>query len=104
MRRIAQPVAAEYNGFAYVVAGAGRFGADGEPATRGQMVMFARDGDEVVIENAADAASPLSVLLIAGVPLGEPVARYGPFVMNTKEEIYQAFADYRSGRMGEINF
>jgi quercetin 2,3-dioxygenase len=102
--RIAQPVPAEYNGFAYVVAGAGRFGADGEPATRGQMVMFARDGDEVVIENAADAASPLSVLLIAGVPLGEPVARYGPFVMNTKEEIYQAFADYRSGRMGEINF
>ena len=102
--RIAQPVPAEYNGFAYVVAGAGRFGADGEQATRGQMVMFARDGDDVVIENAADAASPLSVLLIAGVPLGEPVARYGPFVMNTKEEIYQAFADYRSGRMGEINF
>ncbi|HJQ22398.1 MAG TPA: pirin family protein [Blastocatellia bacterium] len=102
--RIAQPLPAEYNGFAYVVAGAGRFGADAERAVRGQMVVFSRDGDEVLIENAADATAPLSVLLIAGVPLGEPVARYGPFVMNTKEEIYQAFADYRSGRMGEINF
>jgi len=44
------------------------------------------------------------VLLIAGVPLGEPVARYGPFVMNTEEEIYQAVEDFRSGRMGAINF
>ena len=102
--QIAQSVPAAYNAFAYVVGGAGRFGADHEQATRGQMVMFAGDGDEVIIENAADATAPLSVLLIAGVPLGEPVARYGPFVMNTKAEIYQAFADYRSGRMGEINF
>jgi quercetin 2,3-dioxygenase len=42
------------------------------------------------------------VLLIAGMPLREPVARYGPFVMNTKEEIIKAFEDYREGRMGEI--
>ena len=102
--RILQSVPAAYNAFAYVVGGAGRFGPGDAQATRGQMVMFAGDGDEVSIENAADATAPLSVLLIAGLPLGEPVARYGPFVMNTKEEIYQAFADYRSGRMGEINF
>jgi redox-sensitive bicupin YhaK (pirin superfamily) len=102
--RVAQPVPAEYNGFAYVVEGEGRFGAGGERATRGQMVMFAQDGDEVIIENPASAGSPLSVLLIAGVPLGEPIARYGPFVMSTREEIYQAIEDYRSGRMGEINF
>jgi len=42
------------------------------------------------------------VLLIAGVPLNEPIARYGPFVMNTEAEIHQAFEDYRRGRMGAI--
>jgi redox-sensitive bicupin YhaK (pirin superfamily) len=64
------------------------------------MVLFAQGGDEVRIENAADAT--LEVLLIAGLPLNEPVARYGPFVMNTREEIYQAIEDYRLGKMGEI--
>jgi redox-sensitive bicupin YhaK (pirin superfamily) len=44
------------------------------------------------------------VFLIGGRPLEEPVARYGPFVMNTPQEIQQAFEDYRSGRMGSINF
>ena len=64
----------------------------------------APDGDEVTIENPSDAASALDVLLVAGVPLNEQVARYGPFVMNTEAEIYQAIEDYRSGRMGEIGF
>ncbi len=67
------------------------------------MVMFAPDGDEVRIENPAVAAETLEVLLIAGVPLNEPIARYGPFVMNTEAEIHQAFEDYRRGRMGVIN-
>jgi hypothetical protein len=61
--------------------------------------MFARDGDAVSIEARTD----MDVLLIGGVPLGEPVARYGPFVMNTQDEIYQAIEDYRSGRMGSIS-
>jgi len=68
------------------------------------MVMFAQDGEVVEIMNSATATEPLNVLLIGGVPLNEPVARYGPFVMNTREEIYQAVEDYRNGRMGEINF
>jgi redox-sensitive bicupin YhaK (pirin superfamily) len=97
---VSQQVPFEYNGFAYVVSGEGLFGADGERASRGQMVMFAQDGDEVTIQNAGN--SPLELLLIAGVPLGEPISRYGPFVMNTREEIQQAFEDYRSGRMGAI--
>jgi len=54
-------------------------------------------------ENAADAKATLEVLLIAGVPLNEPVARYGPFVMNTEDEIRQAIKDYQLGRMGSIN-
>ena len=100
--RVWQIVPRGYNAFAYVIDGAGRFGADEEEATDGQMLMFARDGDEVLMTNPADAGSSLDVLLIAGVPLHEPVARYGPFVMNTRAEIYQAIEDYQSGRMGAI--
>jgi hypothetical protein len=67
------------------------------------MVMFVADGDDVAIENPADAVGPLELLLIAGLPLNEQVVRYGPFVMSTEEEIYQAVEDFRSGRMGAIN-
>ena len=98
-----QQVPSAYNAFAYVVEGDGLFGAEGERAGDGQMVLFAQDGDEVRIENPADAKAGLEVLLIAGVPLNEPVARYGPFVMNTEAEIRQAIEDYRLGRMGAIN-
>src|SRR6266851_5151289 len=98
-----QQVPRAYNSFAYVVEGAGLFGAEGERGADGQMVIFAPDGDEVRIENPADAKAALEVLLIAGVPLNEPIARYGPFVMNTEAEIHQAFEDYRRGRMGAIN-
>ncbi|HLO50626.1 MAG TPA: pirin-like C-terminal cupin domain-containing protein, partial [Kamptonema sp.] len=51
----------------------------------------------------ADAQQPLDFLLIAGVPLNEPVVRYGPFVMNTEVEIMQAIADYQNGRIGQIH-
>lgn len=97
-----QPVPRDYNAFAYVVEGAGLFGAAGERGADGQMVMFAPDGDKVRFENPPDAKTTLEVLLIAGVPLNEPIARYGPFVMNTEAEIHQAFDDYRRGRMGAI--
>jgi quercetin 2,3-dioxygenase len=53
---------------------------------------------------SATTTSSLDILLIGGIPLNEPVARYGPFVMNTKEEIIQAIDDYRNGKMGDINF
>jgi redox-sensitive bicupin YhaK (pirin superfamily) len=100
---VSQSVPSAYNAFAYIVDGEGRFGAAGDRATDGQMVMFARDADSVILENASDAATDLEVLLIAGEPLGEPVVRYGPFVMNTEAEIRQAIDDYRHGRMGAIN-
>ena len=51
----------------------------------------------MVIEASADA----KLILVAGQPLKEPIVQYGPFVMNTKEEIYQALADFRDGRLGE---
>jgi len=75
---------------------------EGKRGADGQMIMFAPDGDAVRIENSTDASETLEVLVIAGVPLNEPIARYGPFVMNTETEIHQAFEDYRRGRMGAI--
>jgi hypothetical protein len=98
-----QQVPDAYQAFAYVVEGEGLFGAEGESAGDGQMVMFSQDGGEVRIENPLEAKAALGILLIAGVPLNEPVARYGPFVMNTDDEIRQAIEDYQMGRMGVIN-
>jgi redox-sensitive bicupin YhaK (pirin superfamily) len=99
---VMQQVPHDYNAFAYIVDGTGLFGAETERGGDGQMVMFAPDGDNVRVENPRDAKTTLEVLLIAGVPLNEPIARYGPFVMNTEAEIHQAFEDYRRGRMGAI--
>jgi quercetin 2,3-dioxygenase len=99
-----QPVPKEYNAFIYVLDGEGLFGAAKELAGDGQMVLFAQDGEEIAIANSSNAKSSLDLLLIAGVPLNEPVVRYGPFVMNTEAEIIQAIADYRNGRMGSIDF
>jgi redox-sensitive bicupin YhaK (pirin superfamily) len=99
---VTQKVARTYSTFAYVIDGEGLFGANGERAGDGQMVLFAQDGDDLIIANAADAKTALEVLVIGGVPLNEPIARYGPFVMNTREEVYQAVEDYRLGKMGVI--
>ncbi|URD53833.1 pirin family protein [Chroococcidiopsis sp. CCNUC1] len=97
-----QPVPKEYNAFVYVLEGSGLFGTELAPGDDGQMVLFAQDGEDVAISNPANAQRPLDLLLIAGVPLNEPVVRYGPFVMNTEAEIIQAIDDYQAGRMGRI--
>ena len=99
---VTQSVPTNFNTFAYVIDGQGLFGAEHERGEDGQMVLFAPDGEELTIENPSDSASTLEVLLIGGVPLNEPVARYGPFVMNTREEILKAVEDYQNGKMGEI--
>lgn len=99
---IVQPVPGEYSAFAYVLEGYGLFGVEQASGEDGQMVIFAQDGEEVTFTNPVDAQQPLDLLLIAGVPLNEPVVRYGPFVMNTEAEILQAIDDYRNGRMGRI--
>ncbi|HSS45226.1 MAG TPA: pirin family protein [Thermoanaerobaculia bacterium] len=95
-----QPVPAQYNAFAYVVNGDGAFGRDARPARAHELVLFSSDGEDVLI--TASEKAPLRALLIAGKPLQEPVARAGPFVMNTRAELAQAFEDYQSGRLGEI--
>lgn len=92
--RFAQALPATHNAFVYVYRGDVTIAGTRVPAQR--MAILANDAqrDGVVIE----AASTARVLLIAGRPLGEPIAQYGPFVMNTKDEIYQAVQDYQSGQ------
>ena len=97
-----QPLPAGSNAFAYLISGSGQFGAEKTGARKSQMVTFGNQGDGVRIAVAADAPEPLSLLLIAGKPLAEPLARYGPFVMNTEREIVEAIEDYRAGRFGKI--
>ena len=66
------------------------------------MVAMLADGDRVRLSVLADATEGAELLLLGGTPLREPVARYGPFVMNQASEIHQAIADYQAGRMGQI--
>ncbi|CAN5624324.1 pirin family protein [soil metagenome] len=91
-----------YNAFVYVISGEGTFGDDEKYAKRGNVIIFNKDGENVKIKSSKDANEPLHFLFIAGVPLNEPISRYGPFVMNTKQEIYQAMEDYRNGKLGVI--
>lgn len=100
--KIEQSVPEDFNVFAYVLEGSGQFGRDGIATSRGNMVMFAKDGTVVSAEAPKTSDATLEFLLIGGQPLNEPVARYGPFVMNTKEEIGQAMEDYSRGVLGKI--
>ena len=93
-----QPLSEDFNAFAYVVEGAGLFGAAKTPARPHELVLFGNDGGTARLAAGPDSA--LRVLLIAGRPLGEPVARAGPFVMNTRAEVVQAFEDFQQGRLG----
>ena len=94
--RFTQPIRTTYNAFAFIISGDATFGD--RLARENDMVLFDRDGDDVSFASANGA----ELLLIGGVPLNEPVARYGPFVMNTNGEIRQAMIDYQTGRFGEI--
>jgi redox-sensitive bicupin YhaK (pirin superfamily) len=102
--RLTLPWPVDYNGLAYVLAGAGTAGAEGAPIRTGQLVAFgAGDALTLSADEAQEGRHPtLEVVLLGGKPIGEPVAWYGPFVMNTHAEIAQALDDYRAGRMGQI--
>jgi hypothetical protein len=102
--RIEVPWPREQNALVYVLSGRGSVGSDGRPLQSGQLALLG-PGDYVVVSAAGSQetrAPKLDVLLLGGVPIGEPVAWYGPFVMNTESEIRQAFEDYQHGRMGQV--
>ena len=98
--RVTQAVPPGFSAFAYVFGGQGLLGRDGRAVRDRQLAAFADDGDAVELEAPEEAKEPLQLLLIGGQPLGEPVARYGPFVMNDEAEIQEAIEDYRAGRLG----
>jgi hypothetical protein len=102
--RLSVPWRADYNALAYVLAGHGTVGSERRPISTGQLAVFG-SGNALTIAAAPvqESRSPsLDVLLLGGRPIGEPVAWMGPFVMNTREEVMQAFADYQAGRLGSI--
>ena len=94
-----QAVPKQYEGFLYVWRGSGFLGSERKPASMGQVGLLDQ-GEEVRLE--ASENEEIRILLIAGEPIREPIARHGPFVMNTWEEIQQAFQDYQSGKLGKI--
>ena len=98
--RVLQPMPRDWNAFVYVFGGRGLVGKEGLPVMDGQAAILATDGELISLDAAPDVHVPLDVLLVAGLPLREPVVRYGPFVMNTREEIVQAVEDFRAGRLG----
>ena len=94
----------EYNALGYVLAGRGYAGAEGRPVHSGQLVVFG-SGDRVTFRAAdeQDSHTPtLELYLLGGQPIREPVAHYGPFVMNTRDELIKAIEDYQAGRLGVI--
>jgi redox-sensitive bicupin YhaK (pirin superfamily) len=93
-----------FNALAYVLSGAGHVGAERRPVRTGQLAVFG-PGDRIVVEAATEQESrhpALDVLVLGGRPIREPVAWMGPFVMNTKREVLDAFEDYQAGRIGSI--
>jgi quercetin 2,3-dioxygenase len=93
-----QPVPKDENALAFVIEGEAGIGE--ERAAQNQVVLFDRFSSAIQVRNVG--TGHLSLLLIAGQPIGEPVARRGPFVMNTREELQQAVEDYVEGRMGTL--
>ena len=102
--RLAVPWRADFNALVYVLAGSGRAAPEGRPIREGQLVVFGPgDSLSVQADPQQESRAPwLEILLLGGQPIREPVVPYGPFVMNTREEIVQAFEDFQAGRMGTI--
>ena len=93
-----------FNALIYVLAGAGRVGSQGRPIREGQLVVLGGgDWFEVRADDHQDSRSAaLELLVLGGQPIRQPVAAYGPFVMNTKAELGQALEDFQAGLFGEI--
>jgi redox-sensitive bicupin YhaK (pirin superfamily) len=94
----------DFNALVYVLAGSGTVGPRRQPVRMGQLAVYG-PGDVVTVaaDTAQETRSPwLDVLVLGGQPIREPIAAYGPFVMNTRAELIQAFEDYQAGRLGTI--
>jgi len=102
--RLRLPWRADFNALGYVLAGSGTVGQQKRPVRTGQLAAFG-PGDVITIAAGDRSEGPghgLDILVLGGQPIREPVAAYGPFVMNTRDELVQAFEDYQAGRLGSI--
>jgi redox-sensitive bicupin YhaK (pirin superfamily) len=98
------PWRADYNALVYVLSGTGAVGPDRHPVRSGQLAVFG-PGDAIRIDASPtqeSRAPQLEVLILGGRPIREPVAWMGPFVMNTRDEVIQAYEDYQAGKLGSI--
>ena len=98
------PWNSEFNALAYVLLGQGYAGPEARPVSEHSLVVFG-PGESIVLRAADrqdDATGAFEVLLLGGLPIREPIAHYGPFVMNTKDEIVEAIDDFNAGRMGTV--
>ena len=98
--QLSVPWSPEFSAFAFVLAGHGTVGGESRPIDDGELAVLG-PGDHLVV-TAADHAAPLDVLVLGGLPIRAPIEHYGPFVMNTRDEIRQALDDYHHGRLGVI--
>jgi redox-sensitive bicupin YhaK (pirin superfamily) len=94
----------DFNALVYVLAGEGSVGTEHRPVSMGQLAVYgAGDTITVAANSTQDSRTEgLEVFILGGQPIREPVAAYGPFVMNSKAELMQAFEDYQAGRLGSI--
>ncbi len=101
---VALPWDPSFNALVYVLAGRGTVGAEQRPIETGQLaVLGAGDVVRFAASTGQDSRTPaLDVLVLGGRPIREPVAQYGPFVMNSRAELLQAFEDFQAGRMGTV--
>ncbi|MBM7369023.1 pirin family protein [Gordonia hydrophobica] len=102
--QLSTPWRQDFNALVYVLSGRGTIGAEQRPIEGGQLAVLGK-GDRITV--AADASQDshrpaMEILLLGGQPIREPVVQYGPFVMNTREEIMTAMEDFQSGRFGQI--
>jgi hypothetical protein len=102
--RLSLPWRPDYNALVYVLAGQGTVGVEGKPIGTGQLALFG-DGNAIAVSASRTQESRhpnLEIIVLGGRPIREPVAWMGPFVMNTRDEVMQAVADYQAGRLGSI--
>lgn len=102
--RLSIPWQPDFNALVYVLSGRGTVGAEQRPIHQGQLALFG-SGDRITVsaDEAQDANRPaLEVLVLGGRPIREPVVQYGPFVMNTRQQLIEAMEDFQAGRLGVI--
>ena len=102
--RLDLPWQPDYNALVYVLAGRGTVGVEERPIRLGQLAVHGPgDAIRVAADRVQDSNVPaMELFIMGGQPIREPVAHYGPFVMNTREELIQAFEDFQKGRLGVI--